>query len=90
MTLTWFEKLPNADAYRVNGHFAPYAVLARNVRFSDAELAAEYHANEVEAWRMTARRPEFYDLDQAEKLEDQERTLHRFATHPHFDQNQPT
>lgn len=88
--LTWFEKMTTVDAYRVNGHFAPYAVLARDVRFSDAELAAEYHANEVEAWRMIARHPDHYNIDQAEEIEDRERTLHRFATHPHFDENQST
>jgi hypothetical protein len=86
MTLTWFEKLPNADAYRVGGHFAPYAVLARPVRFSDAELAAEYQANESEAWRMVARHKDHYDVDRAEEIEDRERTLHRFATYPHFDE----
>jgi len=80
-----YEKHPTADAYRVGGAFTPYAIVATKKRFSDAELAAEYHANEVEAWRMTSRRPEFYNVDVADRLERQETTLRRFATLPHFD-----
>lgn len=53
-------------------------------RLTEAELAAEWHANEVEAWRMVSRRPEFYNIDVAEKLEARESTLRRFATHPHY------
>jgi len=79
MTLTWFEKLPNMDAYRVGGHFAPYAVLAKDVRFTDAELAAEYWAAALDA-----------DLMAPSRLVAITATMHRFATHPHFDQNQPT
>jgi len=78
-----FEKHPTADAYRVGGFYSPYALVATEKRFSDAELAAEYHANEVEAWRMTSRRPEFYNVDVADRLERQEATLRRFATRPH-------
>lgn len=55
-------------------------------RFTDAELAAEWHANEVEAWRMLSRRPEFYDVDRAEELERREYIFRRFATTPHFDE----
>lgn len=75
MTLTWFEKMPNTDAYRVNGHFAPYAVLARPVRFSDAELAAEYWAAALDA-----------DLMAPSHLVAITATVGRFATHPHFDE----
>lgn len=51
------------------------------IRFTDAELAAEYHAAEVEAWRDSAicrRSPH------TETLEHQSQTLLRFATHPHY------
>lgn len=73
--LTWFEKMTTIDAYRVNGHYAPYAVLARDVRFTDAELAAETWMawGDVSAWET----PDL--VAQAEVFE-------RFATHPHFDQ----
>ncbi|MER2134173.1 MAG: hypothetical protein ABS910_05770 [Arthrobacter sp.] len=57
-------------------------------RFTDAELAAEWHANEVEAWRMVGRRPEFYNVDVAEKLESRESTLRRFAAAPHYFEEQ--
>lgn len=94
MSLTWFEKLPSTDAYRVNGHFAPYAVLARDVRFTDAELAAEY-------WR--AREDQTYivegitweDMTEGWGIGERvaharEQAFHRFAAQPHFDQNEHT
>jgi hypothetical protein len=37
-----FEKHPDADAYRVGGFYSPYALVAKEKRFTDAELAAEY------------------------------------------------
>lgn len=58
--------------------------LERRKRLKDLELIAEYHANEVEAWRMVGRRPEFYNVDVAEKIEARESTLRRFATTPHY------
>jgi len=94
MSLTWFEKLPTADAYRVNGHFAPYAVLARDVRFTDAELAAEY-------WRSCEDRAyivegikwedmtEGWGSSESEALS-REQLIQHFATHPHYDENQTT
>ena len=42
MTLELFEKHPGMDAYRVGGAYQPYAVVAVDKRFSDAELVAEY------------------------------------------------
>ena len=42
MTLELFPKHPDMDAYRVGGAYQPYAVVGRDVRFTDAELAAEY------------------------------------------------
>jgi len=72
MTLTWFEKLPSMDAYRVGGHFAPYAVLARDKRFTDSELAAEYWAAALDA-----------DLMAPSNLVAITATVGRFATHEH-------
>ena len=83
---TIYEKHPTADAYRVGGFYSPYALVSRDKRFSEAELAAEWHANDSAAWRMFARRPEFYDLDFAEKLEERDSTLRRFARLPHADE----
>jgi len=81
--LTIYEKHPEADAYRVGGFYSPYCLVSRDKRFSDAELAAEWHANEVWAWRMTAYRPEFYDVDRMAQLECRSDILRRFATRPH-------
>lgn len=90
MTLTWFEKLPNTDAYRVGGHFAPYAVLTRPVRFSDAELAAEVLGAELTCWVRRTRcdnyRGEAILWDHYQKAVDQAWALTRFATYPHFDE----
>lgn len=91
MTLTWFERHPYLHAYRVNGHFAPYAVLARDVRFSDAELAAEYWAEEKslgDVRGIAEQQPRWSCIEPT--LLERVLVLHRFATHPHFDQNQST
>ena len=42
MPLQIFEKHPEADAYRVGHAFTPYAYLATEKRFTEAELAAAY------------------------------------------------
>jgi len=41
-----FEKHPAADAYRVGGAFAPYALVARANRFTVPELMAQYWFSE--------------------------------------------
>ena len=38
---TVYEKHPTADAYRVGGFYSPYALVATEKRFTEAELAAE-------------------------------------------------
>jgi len=93
MTLTWFEKLPTVDAYRVNGHFAPYAVLARDKRFRDAELAAEFEASRCDAMVARANNSETYWAPLGETWPNTYKdaaertiTLMRFATSPHYDQ----
>ena len=42
--LTIYEKHPTADAYRIGGFYSPYALVATDKRFADAELAAEFEA----------------------------------------------
>jgi len=59
-----FEKHPEADAYRVGGFYSPYALVSTDKRFSDAELAAEYHTTDNEQ---------------------EQATILRLATLPHFD-----
>ena len=46
--VTIYEKHPHADAYRVGGFYSPYALVSREKRFTDAELAAEYHSTDLE------------------------------------------
>lgn len=86
-----FEKHPTADAYRIGGAFTPYAVVAKDKRFTDAELAAEY-------WRARARleRLAFDELSSGDEYGDEAWTLiaHpantflRFATLPHYDEQE--
>jgi len=75
-----FEKHPTLDAYRLGPSFTPYAIVAVDKRFTDAELAAEY-------WRAK------YSGVMAEKhggLRDENRakiaTVERFYTLPHYDE----
>lgn len=44
MSLHIFPKHPSADAYYVGGSYVPYAIVARDKRLTDAELAAEFEA----------------------------------------------
>jgi hypothetical protein len=81
MTFTIYEKHPTLDAYRYGPSFTPYAIVAVDKRFSDAELAAELH---------NAARDE--DMHWVQTGEDDGplsiivSTLERFATLPHFDE----
>lgn len=70
-----FEKHPEADAYRVGHAFTPYAILATEKRFTDAELAAEY-------WKLMSGL-----LDGHGKVARHRRAVvDRFASLPHFDE----
>jgi hypothetical protein len=72
------EKHPHADAYKVGGSFTPYAIVAQEKRFTDAELITEYWAAHGEANATMTGNP---------RLPFSKRhTLKRFATLPHFDQ----
>lgn len=88
MTLELFEKHPDMDAYRVDGAYQPYAIVGRDKRFSDAELAAEY-------WLLSSRRERMLAYDDGPNSEtrkmahqDRERmnTIHRMITQPHYDE----
>lgn len=76
-----FEKHPNADAYRIGGAFTPHAIVAVDKRFTDAELAAEYHRAGDDMAET------HYDRESKPDMEPIPRILHRFATLPHFDED---
>jgi hypothetical protein len=78
-----YEKHPTADAYRVGASFTPYAIAAKDKRFTDAELAAE-------AWAAQCnRRVRNYDPTQdipGVTWEWEHNIVARFATLPHYDE----
>ena len=78
MTLELFPKHPDMDAYRVGGAYQPYAVVAVDKRFSDAELVAEYWAAHGEGNALMTGNPRL--------MFSKRRTLKRFAQLPHYDE----
>ena len=89
-TLKWFEKHPAMDAYRVGRHYAPYALLARDIRFSDAELAAEFEAARCDAMMARGSGHFWAPLGETwssdyESAMHRSMTLLRFASAEHFD-----
>jgi hypothetical protein len=86
--LTIYEKHPEADAYKVGPSYAPYALVARANRFTDAELAAEY-------WNMTyfGAGAQFNESSSGDEYSEEfwethygrVNALYRMATLPHFD-----
>ena len=88
LELRIFEKHPHADAYKVGPSYAPYALVARANRFTDAELAAEWHKQDnhcgqkLEGYRVAHNGdPLGSEEEETERL----LILYRFATLPHFD-----
>lgn len=78
MTFTIYEKHPTLDAYRYGPSFTPYAIVAVDKRFTDAELVAEYWAAHGEANAIMTGNP---------RLPFSKRqTLKRFASLSHFDE----
>lgn len=78
MTLQIFERFepPGQDPfYRVGGSFVPYCTVAKDKRFTDAELAAEF-------WKLMAG---LYD-GHGKKARARREVIERFATLPHFDE----
>jgi len=78
---TIYEKHPTADAYRVGGSYSPYALVATDKRFTEAELAAEWWAA---AWDFDMYAPHVND-PHSPRLRHFADTMKRFATLPHFD-----
>jgi len=83
-----FEKHPDADAYRVGGFYSPYALVSQDKRFTDAELAAEWHQSRKWAgmgrgW-MVRQRSEVIRLQAVQEMIRAD-IVHRFADLPHFD-----
>jgi len=84
-----FEKHPEADAYRVGHAYTPYAILATEKRFTDAELAAEWWRQDS-FFKTASRRTENYPGEKVliaarEREFDRLQVMERFATLPHFD-----
>lgn len=75
------EKHPTLDAYRFGPSYTPYAIVAVDKRFTDAELAAEY-------WQegrvlLTKEQSAGERFDRIVRWA----VLHRFATLPHYDED---
>jgi hypothetical protein len=91
LDLTIYEKHPTLDAYRFGPSFTPYAVVAKDKRFTDAELAATYfmvHSTVMQFLGYMDKRGSVTDL----KARDAQRRLEiieRFATLPHYDEETP-
>ena len=77
--LTIYEKHPTADAYRVGGFYSPYALVAADKRFSEAELAAEWHRTASVEFAAIGD-PSGYKPGTQQRAAIQRETLHRFAT----------
>lgn len=86
-----YEKHPYADAYRVGRAYVPYAIVAKDKRFTDAELAAEYQNSRLVSYvrqRRTHNYPgEMVLFDHYERGLEQEWWLERFAALPHYDED---
>ena len=89
LELTWYEQDETGDYI----HPARYVISSIDVdywteckRLTDAELAAEWHANESEAWQMAGRTGEHFNSRRALLLEDRDFILRRFAKLPHYDE----
>lgn len=83
-----FEKHPDADAYRVGGFYSPYALVSRDKRFSDAELAAEWHKSTADFMTADSMDQIFEDADTRAALDrarDWMFWVERFNLLPHFD-----
>ena len=90
MTLRIYDKHPHADAYALNGGtvYTPYAIVAVEKRFTDAELAAEYWLSSSRKERMLGYGDAIGSAtqEQAHKEWDRMEVIARFASLPHFDE----
>lgn len=88
-----YEKHPTADAYRVGGSLTPYAIVATEKRFTDAELAAEFECARADHALASSHPSGTYwtplgvtEDATAEMAMERAATFLRFATRPHFDE----
>jgi hypothetical protein len=85
-----YEKHPHVDAYKYGGSFTPYAIVAVEKRFTDAELAAEYWQQQRRFEAASRRSFKYADRPDLVAHREQEwgRLIvsERFATLPHFDE----
>lgn len=88
LELTIYERHRDMDAYKFGASYTPYAIVAVDKRFTDAELAAIYfmtHSTVMQFLGYMGKRGSATDL----RARDAERRLaiiERFATQPHFDE----
>ena len=88
--ITIYEKHPTADAYRVGGFYSPYALVATEKRFSDAELAAEYWARmgNVEWWTGRPENTVNRNFNRVvARVKHRTEVTKKFATRPHASEN---
>jgi len=81
---TIYEKHPTADAYRVGWFYSPYALVATEKRFTEAELAAEYWMSSSRMNRMLGY-GDSSALLEAQKEADKMDVFDHFAALPHYD-----
>ena len=90
---TIYKKHPHADAYRVGAGYTMYAIIAKEKRFTDAELCAEFEASRCDAMVAELEPTGTYWVPLGETWADDLNSAHyrtmtllRFATLPHFDE----
>ena len=84
-----FEKHPSVDAYRFGPSFTPYAVVAKDKRFTEAELAAEYYRSGFLHENSLAENDGYDGMPETREHRRQSLIFHRFATLPHYDKDTP-
>lgn len=87
-----FPKHPEAeDTYYITGAWAPACITAQDKRFTDAELAAEFHAFVMTDHKYPEDPDEYGDEEweaYSREFQEAEKTILRFATLPHYDQEE--
>lgn len=87
------EKHPDTDAYRFGPSYTPYAIVAVDKRLTDSELAAIYwgYVQTDMLWPDARLDVDETDSDYweaaCERWREAEKTVLRFATLPHYDED---
>ncbi len=87
--LNIFQKHPDMDAYYVGGSYTPYCIVARDKRFTDAELAAEWQYQDNRCGQVCEGYGVAHDgtsMGTEEEEIELLRLMYRFATLHHFDE----